>query len=79
MPPNCPLRSIADDLVNTYYLTLNREQTRRRQRADETDRKAAEAKSKSVELVEKPAETEVAEKLHVVEVDEQVAKVAVVQ
>jgi hypothetical protein len=39
-PPRNAVRSAADDLVNVYHLVLNEKQTRRRQRADEADKKA---------------------------------------
>src|SRR5208282_5446859 len=38
--PRNAVRSAADDLVNTFHLVLNREQTRRRLRADQADKKA---------------------------------------
>jgi len=38
--PRNAVRSAADDLVNTFHLVLNKEQTRRRLKADQADEKA---------------------------------------
>ena len=56
MPPRSAVRAAADDLVNKYHLVLNKKQTRRRQKADEADKKAKQ--TESVKVVEASADNE---------------------
>src|SRR5208282_1195318 len=44
--PRNAVRSAVDDLVNAFHLVLNKEQTRRRLKADQADEKAKQTASK---------------------------------
>jgi len=61
VPPRSADRAAADDLVNKYHLVLNKNQTRRRQKADEADKKAKQTEVEKV--VEASADNEKVEEV----------------